>query len=431
MSGELVQVQRTTVQERQALVSAAFAAAWEGAYTAEHESLLRQFAAARTPWLRKSSRSKSAHTLRSYNRLLDAWFAFIGTDPWMIHEDRRGAYEAHLRASGIGQAGYTAPWAITDDDVQRYVLLLEDEHARWPWEAGYPGMAAGLAAASIGQALAAASSFYSYVCSVTRLVGGIEIPLFADATGRRRANPFKGANVERPRTTPYDKSRPMTAKQLGQMWLAIGGPVEGTAQHRAGMATTLRGRALVNARDRALFRMFVYTGRRAGEIARLRWADLDEQGGEFVMRWRGKGGKTDTQALPADAYWEMVCWLRAAGRWPAKPDDYIFRPVYPDNVANFGVQVEVDPEKPMSTAQINNVVKKLARRAGIDPTQVHTHTLRHSFANLYDENRGDLNQLRKILGHSSLSTTTIYLSSPGMKRPVDNYSQGFQQSLGF
>lgn len=421
--------QQTPQINIRAALEEGFSRLWDSAYQEEAEALIRRWADAREFWLRKAAKSKSPHTTRSYNRLLDAWFCFNQCSPWLLSADHREPYEAHLRGMGVALADCKAPWAVTDDDVQRFVMLLEGERPAWPWEDGYPAMRPGLSAASIGQALAACSSYYSYIGSVTLLVGGIEVPIFADATGKRRSNPFKGANVQRPKTNPYDKSRPLTAKQLLRMWEAIGGPVQETSQLRAGQMEPLAGRALINARDRALFRLLVYTGRRAGEVARLRWQDIDDQGGAYTMTWTGKGAKHDTQALPADVYWEIVCWLKAAGRWPAEPGDYIFRAAQPESAGYLGNTV--DEDRPISTGQINNVVKKLAKRAGIDPNQVHTHTLRHSFAHVYDETKGDLNALRKILGHSSLATTTIYLNSPGMKRPVDNYSQVFQASLGF
>lgn len=422
-------VLRTAQVDARMAVEQAFGRLWDSAYHEESDALIRRWTDAREFWLRKATKSKSSHTTRSYNRLLDGWFCFCRCSPWLMSPDHREPYEAHLRTLGIGPADYTAPWAVTDHDVERYISTLESEHPAWPWENEYPASKPALSPASIGQALAACSSYYTYIGSVTLLVGGIEVPIFADATGKRRANPFKGANVQRPKINPYDRSRPMSPKQLLRMWEAIGGPVRETAQHRAAQMEPLAGRALINARDRALFRIFIYTGRRAGEVARLRWQDIDDAGGAYTMTWHGKGGKHDTQAMPAEVYWEIVCWLKAAGRWPASPGDFIFRAAQPEAAATLGNTV--DPDRPMSTGQINNVIKKLARRAGIDPDQVHTHTLRHSFAHVYDETKGDLNALRKILGHTSLTTTTIYLNSPGMKRPVDNYSQGFQASLGF
>lgn len=424
----------------------AFAQAWDDATSAEHEALLRRWSDSIAKWLRKSSRSKSRHTERTYTRCLDSWWCFIKASPWLVSEERREVYEAFLKSQWIGPADYRSPWDVTQEDVQRYVMFLEDEHEAWPWEVvsttgspstgsgdgtGSATMKPGCGPATVGQYMAAASSYYSYVRNVTALSNGIEVPIFADRTGRRRENPFKGSNVERPRTSPYGHSRPLSAKQLARMWEAIGPTPGETSLARAEQMTPLaQGPALVAARDRALFRFFMYTGRRAAEVARLRWRDIEDHGGVYTFRWTGKGAKTDTQALPADAYWELVCWAKAAGRWPAAPEDFVFVAVQPGSVAAFGH--EPDPDRPISTGQINNVVKKLARRAGIDPTQVHTHTLRHSFVHIYDTTRpGDLNELRKIVGHESLATLTIYLNSPAMKRPVDNYSQGFQQVLGF
>lgn len=414
-------------------VKAAFGRAWDDAFSAEHEALLRRWSDAVAKWLRKSSRSRSPHTERTYLRCLDSWWCFIKASPWLVSERRREAYEGYLRELGVGPEGYRAPWNVTQEDVQEYVVFLEGEHEAWPWEQqGEGGVKAGCGAATVGQYLAATSSYYSYVRGVTALSNGVEVPIFADRAGRRRENPFRGSNVERPRVDAYGHSRPLSAKQLTRMWEAIGPtPAGETPQARAEqLAGPLTGPALTAARDRALFRMFLYTGRRAAEVARLRWRDIEDHGGAYAFTWTGKGGKTDTQAMPADVYWEIVCWMKASGRWPAQAGAVVFVAVQPGSAAAFGHAP--DPERAISTGQINNVVKKLARRAGIDPSQVHTHTLRHSFAHVFDESRpGDLNQLRKILGHSSLATTTIYLNSPAMKRPVDNYSQGFQAVLGF
>ena len=146
-----------------------------------------------------------------------------------------------------------------------------------------------------------------------------------------------------------------------------------------------------------------------------------------------RGARAALQPLPAECYWEIVCWLKAAGRWPAAAGDYVFRPISLEGCENFEACKgrELDPSKPISTDQINKIVKKLARRAGLDPALVHTHTLRHTFANLFLETNGNVNELQKMLGHSNLGVTTVYANRPARQKPIDTYSGAFQQALKF
>jgi integrase/recombinase XerD len=61
----------------------------------------------------------------------------------------------------------------------------------------------------------------------------------------------------------------------------------------------------------------------------------------------------------------------------------------------------------MSKNIVWDLVKKYTRKAKIKKN-VHPHTFRHSFATGMLKNKADLNTIRKILGHSSLTTTQIY-----------------------
>ena len=69
--------------------------------------------------------------------------------------------------------------------------------------------------------------------------------------------------------------------------------------------------------------------------------------------------------------------------------------------------------RPMSQKQIWAEMKGVCRAAGVAPSKVFPHNLRHLFARCFYRVSRDVAKLADVLGHSSIETTRIYLISTG------------------
>lgn len=69
--------------------------------------------------------------------------------------------------------------------------------------------------------------------------------------------------------------------------------------------------------------------------------------------------------------------------------------------------------RPMSRGQIWREMKAICQAAGVAPSKVFPHNLRHLFAAAFYQATRDIAKLADILGHSSINTTRIYLLSTG------------------
>jgi integrase/recombinase XerD len=122
------------------------------------------------------------------------------------------------------------------------------------------------------------------------------------------------------------------------------------------------------------------TGLRNSELVHLRKKNIQES--TLIVR-NGKGSKD--RVVPMEKELGNLLGLYSDHK---KQEDYLF---------------------PLSTRQIRNIVYKYT----VERENVSPHTFRHSFA-VYCLKQGmNLENLRRILGHSNLNTTQVYLDLAG------------------
>jgi site-specific recombinase XerD len=64
---------------------------------------------------------------------------------------------------------------------------------------------------------------------------------------------------------------------------------------------------------------------------------------------------------------------------------------------------------PMLRNGVNQALERIGRRAGLQGVRMSPHTFRHTFARGWLENGGEIFKLSRVLGHSEMQTTQIYL----------------------
>lgn len=71
--------------------------------------------------------------------------------------------------------------------------------------------------------------------------------------------------------------------------------------------------------------------------------------------------------------------------------------------------------KPVSRHNIWRDMKALCKDAGVSPSKVFPHNLRHLFARTFYGIEKDIAKLADILGHTSINTTRIYITTTGVE----------------
>lgn len=160
--------------------------------------------------------------------------------------------------------------------------------------------------------------------------------------------------------------------------------------------------------ERAMIELMYATGLRVSELVGLPTLAVNLRQG--VLRVRGKGGKERLVPIGAEAQH----WLE---RYLAEARPRLVRSASA-RLANPGALFLAANGEAPTRQQFWARLKALAAVAGIEPSKVTPHGLRHSFATHLLNRGADLRVVQMLLGHSSLSTTQIYthVAREGLKR---------------
>ena len=151
-------------------------------------------------------------------------------------------------------------------------------------------------------------------------------------------------------------------------------------------------------RDIAVVETLFATGARVSEISNIKKENINLNTG--VIRIMGKGGKERYILIGERSVLELLKRYYEQNYENIKQSGYFF--------------VNRDGER-FSEQSIRLMIKRYAKNAGIE-RNITPHMFRHSFATYLIEEGVDISCVQRILGHSSIKTTQIYIHVASKKQ---------------
>jgi integrase len=156
--------------------------------------------------------------------------------------------------------------------------------------------------------------------------------------------------------------------------------------------STLKGK-----RDYVILALLVGCALRRNELAELDVETIQQREGRWVLAdLEGKGRRIRTVAIPIWVKHGINAWMTAAGI----EDGRLLRSISKSGKIN---------RETLSDWAVWSIVEQSSKQIGIE--HFGAHDLRRTCAKLCRKNGGDLEQIKFLLGHSSIQTTERYLGS--------------------
>ena len=139
-------------------------------------------------------------------------------------------------------------------------------------------------------------------------------------------------------------------------------------------------------RNLLIIELAIKTGLRRDEIHHLSVKDINLERGYVEVR-EGKGQKDRIVDLTASLQQSLAIFIKGK-----QPEESVFG---------------------LTASTISGIIHWAALKAGVN---IHTHSLRHHFGQSLVDNGTDLETVRRLMGHSSLKTTQVYIGRTDKQR---------------
>lgn len=152
-------------------------------------------------------------------------------------------------------------------------------------------------------------------------------------------------------------------------------------------------------RDRAILETFFSTGLRLAELIALNKEQIrfpENLADELEISIKGKGGRI----RPVYFSQRTLEWLKRYLEQRTDDQDALF-------ITYRSEEKKKDPRR-ISPRIIQEVIKRYAVKAGLSPSLITPHVMRHSFATYLLAQGVDLKTIQEFLGHKNIAATQIY-----------------------
>lgn len=254
-------------------------------------------------------------------------------------------------------------------DVLAYVDYLRDE--------------CGSAPKTINRHIASLSSLYKYLAGAA---AELRLPITVP-------NPAHAQFVTRQSSDPRDETKALTSTRARQL---MGLP---------------SGEDLVDYRDRAILKLYLYTGIRLSTGCRLKVSDFHQEDGESTLRVHEKGDKRRTIGIHFNAAQAIAEYLEKAGIDSGPLFRAQAHPKKRDKLSEQAISSRTMYRLIQGyLARLPSSLKKEQLEDGsvVEYCLYTPHSLRATVATLLLDAGEDIRKVQDLLGHKHITTTQIY-----------------------